>query len=40
MEGKDVALLLVLGIIAFFTVFGLWAVAQEEKNKSERRRIY
>lgn len=36
MEGKDVALLLVFGIIAFITVFGFWAITQEQANKKNK----
>ena len=34
-EGINVALLLVLGIIVFFVMFGIWAILQEEKNKQK-----
>ena len=33
MEGMNVALLFVLGIIVLLVMFGMWAVSQEEKNK-------
>jgi hypothetical protein len=30
-EGKNFALLIVLGIIVLLVMFGMWAVSQEEK---------
>ena len=33
MESKNIALFIVLGIIVFFIIFGLWACSQDENNK-------